>query len=810
MTRRLTARLASLTPAEARWRTATAGHRLWQRARTSIGGSRWHRGDLRHALRAGAPALDAARASDWAGAHRALSLALQMDPPRFPIGPSLRESVRARLAAYAPAAPTQARARAERVLQGRFDLLGYDDLRFDAPNGAAPDWHLDPVHARRAPRGFWSAVPFLDPQCGDHKVIWELNRQQHLLTLGRAYWLTGDERYRRVAVDHLVDWIVQNPPLIGINWASMLELGFRSISWLWAMHFFARADPASDERPWLVDVVLALDRQLRHIERNLSYYFSPNTHLLGEALALYVAGRSLTWLARSERYADTGRDILLQEVARQIGADGGHLERSMHYQRYTLDFYVLALVMARVTGDPAAPAFEAAVDRLRDATRLLADDRGWLPHIGDDDGGQLFPIAGRAADDASPSLWIAGALTGRPGGDAADVPEEALWMLAHPVLETALHPALRASRQEQISSGALPDTGYYVSRGSDSTHLVFDAGAHGFANGGHAHADALSFTLSVRGVPLFIDTGTGSYTADPAARDRFRSTALHNTVTVDGRSQSVPAGPFHWTHTAHARAERWRTTPAFDYVEGLHDGYAPVTHTRHLLLVHGDLLIVADRLGGEGTHRLDAHWHLAPRWEPRFAGRRVELHGPERLTWATTSDHVALVADGNTTGAGCWSPVYGRIEPIAAFTGTTQGRLPLWTVSALSLTPDNDVLAVATVDLRPQAARHGVAVRIVRSHGVDLFVVCPHGSAGTSSPPRWQTAGITSDAHMLFTRIAGRGGRLAVVDAHYVRHEGCRLEQQFPAGQAAFHTAITSPGRVRPREHIDSSVTEVR
>ena len=92
-------------------------------------------------------------------------------------------------------------------------------------------------------------------------MIWELNRHQHWLALGRAYWLTGDRRYRAVFVAELESWLAANPPLTGINWASMLELGFRALSWTWALEFFATATDR-DETPWLVDLLVALDRQL--------------------------------------------------------------------------------------------------------------------------------------------------------------------------------------------------------------------------------------------------------------------------------------------------------------------------------------------------------------------------------------------------------------------------------------------------------------------------------------------------------------------------------------------------------------------
>src|SRR5439155_25139175 len=187
-----------------------------------------------------------------------------------------------------------------------------------------------------------------------------------------AFWLTGDRKYRDRCIAELASWLDANPPLAGINWSSMLELAFRSLSWLWALHFFAEHDAlvgGEDRLPWTVDLLLALDRQLAHVEQNLSYYFSPNTHLLGEALALYVAGRALPALAGSARRSDVGRRILVGEISRQIGADGDHCERSAHYHRYTLDFSLLASAIARITHDPVAGTFDRAVARLAAAAR---------------------------------------------------------------------------------------------------------------------------------------------------------------------------------------------------------------------------------------------------------------------------------------------------------------------------------------------------------------------------------------------------------------------------------------------------------
>ena len=81
---------------------------------------------------------------------------------------------------------------ADRISEGTFAFLGLRELKL----GKEIDWHLEPRSGKRTPLRHWSRLDYLDPQvAGDKKITWELNRHQYFVTLGRAYWLTGDEQY---------------------------------------------------------------------------------------------------------------------------------------------------------------------------------------------------------------------------------------------------------------------------------------------------------------------------------------------------------------------------------------------------------------------------------------------------------------------------------------------------------------------------------------------------------------------------------------------------------------------------------------
>jgi len=303
---------------------------------------------------------------------------------------------------------------------------------------------------------------------------------------------------------------------------------------------------------------------------------------------------------------------------------------------------------------------------------------------------------------------------------------------------------------------------------------VVDGGPHGYQNAGHAHADALAMTLTVRGVPLLIDPGSGCYTIDLALRDRLRSTSLHNTIVVDDRSQSAPAGPFHWTRTADAVVARWRANDAFDYFDGSHDGYAPTVHRRRVFALHGDVVLVADLLDG-GAQRAALHWHLDPRWRVEIGpGGAVLTAGSDVVTLFVVGAPLELLHADEATGLGWYSPVYGRLDATHTLRTVRDDAIsPCWFVTAIDLNRKNPILRVDSVPVWAEAGAiaHGTAVRLTRASSVDyLLVVEPQARRSGS----WRVAELETDARLLYCRTGRdrRVTRLALVDGTFVRTPG--------------------------------------
>ena len=492
---------------------------------------------------------------------------------------------------------------AEKLCRHRFDLLGYESLDFGSPI----DWHLDPVHHKRAPRRPFYEIPFLDfDRTGDHKVIWELNRHQHLVTLAHAWQSTQDDRFRAEILAQWTDWRHENPYPIGINWASTLEVAFRALSWLWLRRYLGDFHD---------DLLPALHLHGWYIERFLSTYFAPNTHLLGEGVALFSIGLLCPQFPEARGWQEHGWQIVLRQAETQVLADGFHFEQSVYYHVYALDFFLFARALAARNTVPIPAAFDRTIEKMSEALSAISQ-AGAPPSFGDDDGGRVI---------------------GAP------------------------HRPL--SRRPPAGSVALTSAGIYAMT-SGHSQLFIDAGPHGVFAGGHAHADALSVQLVTDGRPVLIDSGTFCYPCPE--RDRFRGTAAHNTLQVDSRDQATPAGPFAWTGMPETTVDRWVAGDTYDLFAGHHNGYDPVIHHRWVFGQKNKFWLVRDivteprptepRPLGSG-HRIDIHRHLL---DPHA----LTILPPAGHPWSQSLE------------PSDWSPIYGRKEPAFVLRFHTQTTLP--------------------------------------------------------------------------------------------------------------------------------------
>jgi hypothetical protein len=545
-------------------------------------------------------------------------------------------------------------ARAERALHGSLDILGLHNVSVGNP----VDWHRDPLLGIRAPDSHWSKIPYLDPAIvGDHKRVWEINRHQWLVMLAQAWLLTGDDRYPRAVTDALRSWMESNPPKRGINWASSLEVAFRAISWVWVLRLLRESAHLDN------DVVSRMAGHLvlsaRHIERNLSTYFSPNTHLTGEALALYYLGTELSEFEGAARWRETGRRILLEQLPIHVRADGTYFEQSTWYHRYTFDFYLHFQVLEQRAHGRSHSNVADALRRLAEVLLWISRPDGSMPLVGDDDGGRLLFLDGRMPNDTRPALASAAAVTGNPEFLAVGPPSMELpWLTGR---EGVARVQALTPRAPDACFRLFRDGGTLAWRsGWDdrASVMITDVGPHGVGSAGHSHADALTFDLCVDGAPIFVDPGTCEYTANPETRDRFRHTAAHNGATVDGAPSSEMRGPFKWGHQAASHVERYSAEGGNAYLRARHDGFLrllpSVAYTRTIFFVSEGIWVIRDAFVGVAPILAEVHFQCASDVTaeltmPRSALLRIQ-NRPAAHVW-TTDAATIVVGEGEVSSA---------------------------------------------------------------------------------------------------------------------------------------------------------------
>ena len=552
---------------------------------------------------------------------------------------------------------------AAEILEGRYQLLG-----LNLEIGTDPKWRADPAHGVETGLSYFRRIPYLDfSRVGDHKFVWELSRHQHLVLFAQAFVASGREKYFDEMFRQWESWVQQNPFQRGINWASALEVGFRALSWIWIYHLTGEHMIAAQRRRFLEQ----LYRHGRHLEVNLSFYFSPNTHLLGEAVALHALGILFPSFPDSARWAELGARIVREELARQAQEDGAHFEQSTYYHVYALDLFLLHYIL---NGRPEE--FRPRLEQMAEYLDAMMGPQRRLPLIGDDDGGRLFFPYGLRNEFGRATLATCARLFSRAewAGDAEDERQQALWWMG------------RIERREKLNRRA-PETRIFPTSGSvvwqrGDLWVAINAGGFGALRAGHSHSHALSVIARLEQEDLLIDPGTFTYTSDPRLRRWFRSSAAHNTVRVNGLDQARQNGPFAWAGKPAVSIESLppagKSFPCEPRLAACcrYQG-ADVRHRRYFGLARENTLFIVDEIRGSQRLACEQFWRPG---EPvtSLSSRAFRIGKRAQLVLTQHAD----TEEGGEHG---WrSQAYGAKEPAPVIRAAVEAEGPVFFGAALT------------------------------------------------------------------------------------------------------------------------------
>jgi uncharacterized heparinase superfamily protein len=424
----------------------------------------------------------------------------------------------------------------------------------------------------------------------------------------------ADSDARRAEQAALIErWIRDNPPPAGVGWEPY-PLSLRLVNLIKWCSRHGEAPTA-----WLP----SLARQARALSVQIEYHILGN-HLLANGKALVFAGTYLGGAA-GDRWLAEGLRILDREFAEQFLDDGAHFELSPMYHA-TLLWDVCDLV--NLAGRSGLPELEARAGPWR---QVIGGGLDWLEAMCHPDGEISF--FNDAAFGIAPRLGEIAAYAAQVGCPLATS-------------------GMRAASPRHLAA-----SGYVAVDVLRGGKLLLDVARVGpDYQPGHAHADTLSFELSLFGQRVLVNSGTSRYGED-AERQRQRSTAAHNTVTVDGEDSSEVWAGFRVARRGRPEGLSIEQDGGTVSVSCAHDGYrrlpGRVTHRRNWRLA-GNALRVTDTIEGEFTEAV-ARFFLHPQVQVAPDGGLLLANG-HSVRWLASGGTAQVLAS-------TWHPKFGTAQP---------------------------------------------------------------------------------------------------------------------------------------------------
>lgn len=428
----------------------------------------------------------------------------------------------------------------------------------------------------------------------DNELRWQLHRHKWFIPMGKAYRVTGDEKYAREWVLQYVDWIRKNP-LVKIN-PDLYELAdvdsvkgeVENVRFAWRpletgirlkdqIDQFLLFLPSRYFTPaFLTEFLVNYHKHAVHVQEN---YSAEGNHLLFEAQYVLNAGIFFPEFAEASRWRQSGIDVLNREIRKQVYADGGQYELDLGYHAAAIDIFSQALSMA--------------------------DANGFREDFPDSYVKTIHQMMHFYLNTLFPDYTVPCFSDGRRSAPYSFVKSFKRWSAQFPDDEQLRYFATQGKegRCPIHLSYASPVTGFFTLRNGwkeDATVMVLKAGPKGEW---HCQPDNGTFELWSGGKNLFPDSGCYVFGGDEEVwkqRNWFRQTAVHNTLTLDNRN----------LETTQSVTRLWKAEGDTRILVTENPGYSGLLHRRSVFFVRGSYFVLVDEAIGPATGTVNLHYQL--------------------------------------------------------------------------------------------------------------------------------------------------------------------------------------------------------
>ena len=428
----------------------------------------------------------------------------------------------------------------------------------------------------------------------DNELRWQLHRHKWFTPMGKAYRVSGDEKYAKEWTAQYIDWIKKNP-LVSIDKKEyeltsdeVLKGDVENMRFAWrplevsnrlqdqTTQFQLFLPSPSFTPEFLTEFLVNYYKHAVHILNN---YSDQGNHLLFEAQRIIYAGTFFPEFKDASAWRQSGIGILNREIKVQVYDDGGQFELDPHYHLASINIFCKALYIADMNGfrNDFPQSYMDTVENMI-----------------------MFYLNICFPDYTNPCFSDAKLTTKREM-----VKNYKEWSKLFPKNKAILYFASKGKKGElpaYLSKGFLK-SGFFVFRnswGEDATQMVVKAGPKAFW---HCQPDNGTFEMWFNGKNLFPDSGSYVYAGSKEVneeRNWFRQTAVHNTLTLNNKNLDQ----------TNSKTLLWQPEGDIQTLVTENPSYKDLTHRRSIFFVNNTYFVIVDEAIGAAKGFVNLHYQM--------------------------------------------------------------------------------------------------------------------------------------------------------------------------------------------------------